>query len=261
MVQRKGAGQVQSLAQQERPEANHLQEASAQAKKPARKRGAGAVVHETVNGSAELNPVPSQLQPEPEPVTHASAESRFDTRLPDSCRILKKYPNRRLYDTHTSAYITLADVKEMVLSSTDFVVRDAKSGEDLTRSILLQIILEEETGGVPLFSSQALAHIIRFYGHSMQSMMGSYLEKNLQILTEFQTRLADQAVGLYDPRLLGADAWAKMLASGPATAGMPQMMGSVLGQSTTALSQMQEQLNKQAQTLFAGFLGLKPPRE
>ncbi|MDB6002808.1 MAG: polyhydroxyalkanoate biosynthesis repressor PhaR, partial [Rhizobacter sp.] len=79
-------------------------------------------------------------------------------------RILKKYPNRRLYDTRHSTYITLADVKQMVLEGQDFVVRDAKTSDDLTRSILLQIILEEETGGVPLFSSQMLAQLIRFYG-------------------------------------------------------------------------------------------------
>ena len=83
-------------------------------------------------------------------------------------RVLKKYPNRRLYDTETSSYITLADVKKMVLGGQEFVVRDAKTTDDLTRSILLQIILEEETGGVPMFSTQMLAQIIRFYGHAMR---------------------------------------------------------------------------------------------
>ena len=77
----------------------------------------------------------------------------------DSLRVLKKYPNRRLYDTRTSSYITLADVKQMVLVGEAFEVRDAKTGDDLTRSILLQIILEEETGGMPMFSSQMLAQI------------------------------------------------------------------------------------------------------
>ncbi len=96
---------------------------------------------------------------------------------PDGPRVLKKYPNRRLYDTRSSSYITLADVKDMVLKVEDFEVRDAKTGEDLTRSILLQIILDEESGGVPMFSAQMLAQIIRFYGHSMQAMMGTLLEK------------------------------------------------------------------------------------
>ena len=86
-------------------------------------------------------------------------------------RIIKKYPNRRLYDTETSAYITLAEVKDLVLQYKDFQVLDAKTGEDLTRAILLQIILEEESGGVPMFSSSMLANIIRYYGHAMQGLM------------------------------------------------------------------------------------------
>src|SRR5690606_13541044 len=81
-------------------------------------------------------------------------------------RIIKKYPNRRLYDTDTSSYITLAEVKALVMDNEPFVVRDAKSNDDLTRSILLQIILEEETAGVPIFTEQVLANIIRFYGHA-----------------------------------------------------------------------------------------------
>jgi len=103
-------------------------------------------------------------------------------------RLIKKYPNRRLYDTQMSAYITLADVKQLVLDSENFKVVDAKSNDDLTRSILLQIILEEEAGGTPLFSSQMLAHMIRFYGHAMQGMMGTYMEKTLQAFVEVQER-------------------------------------------------------------------------
>lgn len=95
-------------------------------------------------------------------------------------RVLKKYPNRRLYDTQTSSYIKLADVKRMVLDGVDFEVQDAKTQEDLTRSILLQIILEEETGGVPMFSTNSLAQIIRFYGHAMQGVMGGLLERQMQ---------------------------------------------------------------------------------
>src|SRR5450631_2956941 len=126
-------------------------------------------------------------------------------------RILKKYPNRRLYDTEVSSYITLAEVKAMVLQGVDFEVRDAKTGEDLTRSILLQIILEEETGGVPMFSAGMLSQIIRFYGHAMQGMMGSYLEKNLQTFTDIQGRLAQQSKGLYDPKAQSPELWAQFL--------------------------------------------------
>src|SRR6478736_5141385 len=106
-------------------------------------------------------------------------------------RILKKYPNRRLYDTQTSSYITLADVKKMVLTGEDFVVRDAKTTDDLTSSILLQII--------------------RFYGHAMQGMMGSYLEKNLQTFTDIQGKLADQSKGLYDPKVMSPELWTQFL--------------------------------------------------
>jgi polyhydroxyalkanoate synthesis repressor PhaR len=95
-------------------------------------------------------------------------------------RVIKKYPNRRLYDTSTSSYVALADVKQLVMKQASFRVLDAKSGEDLTRSILLQIILEHESEGAPILTEQVLANIIRFYGHSMQGFMGSYLEKNVQ---------------------------------------------------------------------------------
>ena len=95
-------------------------------------------------------------------------------------RVIKKYPNRRLYDTASSSYVALADIKQLVMHHTPFRVVDAKSGEDLTRSILLQIILEHEAEGAPILTEQVLANIIRFYGHSMQGFMGSFLEKNVQ---------------------------------------------------------------------------------
>jgi polyhydroxyalkanoate synthesis repressor PhaR len=169
-------------------------------------------------------------------------------------RILKKYPNRRLYDTEISSYITLTDVKAMVLSGQAFEVRDAKTGEDLTRSILLQIILEEETGGVPLFSTGMLSQIIRFYGHAMQGMMGSYLEKNLQTFTDIQGRLAEQSKGLYgpaDPKTQSPEMWAQFLnGQAPVVQGM---MGNYLEQSRHMFVQMQEQMSKQATTLFPGL--------
>jgi polyhydroxyalkanoate synthesis repressor PhaR len=107
---------------------------------------------------------------------------------PNAQRVIKKYPNRRLYDTDTSSYITLAEVKQLVMGNEPVVVKDAKTGEDLTRSILLQIILEEEAGGAPMFSEAVLANIIRFYGHAMQGYMGSYLEKNVQMFSDFLSR-------------------------------------------------------------------------
>ena len=110
-------------------------------------------------------------------------------------RVIKKYPNRRLYDTDTSSYITLAEIKQLVMNSESFVVRDAKTGDDLTRSILLQIILEEEAHGSPMFTAPVLSHIIRFYGHAMQGMMGGYLEKNMQALMDLQTPMVQGVMG------------------------------------------------------------------
>jgi polyhydroxyalkanoate synthesis repressor PhaR len=166
-------------------------------------------------------------------------------------RVLKKYPNRRLYDTQTSSYITLADVKEMVLDAQEFEVRDAKTGDDITRSILLQIILEEETGGVPMFSSQMLAQIIRFYGHAMQGMMGAYLEKNLQVFVDIQNRVAEQSKSLYDAKNFTPETWAQLLAG--QTPLVQGLMGNYLDQSRKLFLQMQEQLEKQAGTIFPGF--------
>ena len=110
-------------------------------------------------------------------------------------RVIKKYPNRRLYDTDTSSYITLAEIKQLVMDNEPCTVVDAKTGEDLTRSILLQIILEEEANGTPMFTAPVLAHIIRFYGHAMQGLMGGYLEKNMQALMEMQAPLVQGTMG------------------------------------------------------------------
>lgn len=167
-----------------------------------------------------------------------------------SPRVLKKYPNRRLYDTYTSSYITLADVKKMVLAAQPFVVRDAKSSEDLTRSILLQIILEEETGGVPMFSAPMLAQIIRFYGGASQVLMGSFLEKNLQTFSDIQSRMADQS------KVISPELWTQFL-NGQAPTAVQGMMTAYLDQSRAMFQQMQEQMAKQAETFFPGFT---PPK-
>src|SRR4026208_1818078 len=101
-------------------------------------------------------------------------------------RLIKKYPNRRLYDTKTSSYITLVDVKQMVVKQEDFQGIDAKSGDDLTRQILLQIILEEASAGGPTVSSDLLSQMIRSYGSAMQGFMGTYLEKNVEAFQQLQ---------------------------------------------------------------------------
>lgn len=107
-------------------------------------------------------------------------------------RIIKKYPNRRLYDTVESKYITLADVRGLVLENVAFCVKDQKSGEDITRSILLQIISEQEGCGEPIFSTDALTQIIRFYGDTVQGVAASFLEQSLSLFSEQQKRFHAQ---------------------------------------------------------------------
>ncbi|WP_449370241.1 polyhydroxyalkanoate synthesis repressor PhaR [Thiomonas sp.] len=169
-------------------------------------------------------------------------------------RIIKKYPNRRLYDSEASAYITLSDVKQLVMDGVRFVVQDAKTGEDLTRSILLQIILEEESGGLPMFSSVMLEQIIRFYGHAMQGMMGSYLEKNVQAFIDIQNKLAEQSRGVYDNAALNPEAWTQFLnVQSPM---LQNMLGNYLEQSKNLYMQMQEQMQEQARQMLGAF---QPP--
>jgi polyhydroxyalkanoate synthesis repressor PhaR len=172
--------------------------------------------------------------------------------MSEPTRIIKKYPNRRLYDTETSSYITLADVKKLVLDQVDFRVEDAKSKEDLTRSILLQIILEEESAGAPMFSSDMLSQIIRFYGNAMQGMMGSYLEKNIHTFIDIQKRLKDQSRQLYGQNpMLGSEAWSEFVKmQGPAIQGL---MSRYLEQSASAFMDMQNQLQAQTRNLFGSF--------
>ena len=172
------------------------------------------------------------------------------TQSPSAVRLIKKYPNRRLYDTQTSAYITLADVKQLVLDNEVFQVVDAKSGEELTRSILLQIILEEETAGIPMFSATALSQIIRFYGHAMQGVMGAFLEKNILAFMEIQERMAEQSKGLYGQQL-GPEAWAQFMSV--QTPVLQNMMSNYIDQSKAVFVQMQDQMQDQARNMFSAF--------
>ncbi|MCP4407734.1 MAG: polyhydroxyalkanoate synthesis repressor PhaR [Gammaproteobacteria bacterium] len=107
-------------------------------------------------------------------------------------RVIKKYPNRRLYDTEFSRYITISDVRELVVKKIDIAVIDTHTKEDLTRSVLLQIITEQESGGKPIFTTEILSTIIRFYGESFQGMLSRYLEKSLTLFVEQQTQLQGQ---------------------------------------------------------------------
>jgi polyhydroxyalkanoate synthesis repressor PhaR len=128
------------------------------------------------------------------------SETRGDTR--SDLRVVKKYPNRRLYDTVESRYITLADIRRLVMDKVDFVVIDKKSQEDITRSILLQVIADQEHAGEPLMSQDFLSQIIRSYGGAMQSVVGSYLEQSLKLLSSQQQQMREHMRGV-----MGNDAY------------------------------------------------------
>lgn len=129
---------------------------------------------------------------------------RASTPMPKP-RVIKKYPNRRLYDTEISSYITLEDVRQLIVDGEEVEVRDAKTGEDLSRSVLLQIISEHEEKGSPMFSTQLLSQVIRFYGDSLQGFMGSYLERSMQLFLDQQHQFRSQL-----NNLLGKTPWSML---------------------------------------------------
>jgi polyhydroxyalkanoate synthesis repressor PhaR len=167
-------------------------------------------------------------------------------------RTIKKYPNRRLYDTANSGYITLADVKQMVLEGIEFRVVDAKTNDDLTRAILLQIILDEESGGMPMFSSEMLAQMIRFYGTAQQTIIGQYIEQNVQAFLAIQKKLQEQAKQVYgDKMLLTPELWKQfMQMQAPAMQGM---LGNYLEQSARLFMDMQQRMQDQTRGIFSAF--------
>jgi polyhydroxyalkanoate synthesis repressor PhaR len=178
----------------------------------------------------------------------AMTKSKKAEASPGADRVIKKYPNRRLYDTTTSTYITLADIKQLVMKQEGFAVQDAKTGEDLTRSILLQIILEEESMGTPMFTTPVLSNIIRFYGQTMQGFMGGYLEKNIQALQDVQSQLTEES------KVMTPEMWTQFM-----NMQAPNLQGMIsqnLEQSKNLFVQMQEQMQKQTEQMLGSF-GLK----
>ncbi|NJM32588.1 MAG: polyhydroxyalkanoate synthesis repressor PhaR [Limnobacter sp.] len=172
--------------------------------------------------------------------------------MAEETRLIKKYPNRRLYDTQTSSYITLGDVKQLVLDNESFQVVDAKSGEDLTRSILLQIILDEETCGAPIFTSNMLSHIIRFYGNAMQNIMGPFLEQNFQAITDIQSKFQEQGKGMVDGKqFANPELWAQFMTV--QTPMIQSMMSNYIEQSKNMFVSMQDQFQDQTRNLFSNF--------
>jgi polyhydroxyalkanoate synthesis repressor PhaR len=160
-------------------------------------------------GSHRAGPAPHDLRHSTPPVAtraalrHARDLTRGLQRM--AVRVIKKYPNRRLYDTEISSYITIEDVRQLIVEGEDFEVRDAKSGDDLTRQVLLQIIAEHEQDGEPMLSTQLLSQIIRFYGDSLQGFMGNYLERSMQMFMEQQQQFRQQMGGM-----LGQTPWTMM---------------------------------------------------
>lgn len=117
--------------------------------------------------------------------------------------IIKKYANRRLYDTARSAYVTLDDLSAMVHDGTDFIVQDAKTGEDLTHSVLTQIIFEQEAQGEHLLPVDFLRQLIRFYGDSMQSVVPGFLDMSMNSLAQGRERFAEQMGETFSKAPLG----------------------------------------------------------
>jgi len=162
--------------------------------------------------AVETRPVQSSELPRgasmSEPRNETRNESRAGARTEPTSearaepRVIKKYPNRRLYDTVESRYITLADIRRLVMDKVDFLVIDKKSQEDITRSILLQVIAEQEHAGEPLMSQDFLSQVIRSYGGAMQNFVGSYLEQSLKLLSTQQQQLREQM-----RNMMGSDAY------------------------------------------------------
>jgi polyhydroxyalkanoate synthesis repressor PhaR len=164
---------------------------------------------------------------------------------PSEGRVIKKYPNRRLYDTQTSTYVTLSDIKKLVMAQERFHVIDAKTNENLTRSILMQIILEEESAGTPLFSTEALSQMIRFYGHSLQGMMSPFLEKNLSGFIDMQNQFTAQSKQM--GQAMTPESWMKFMQQQS-----PETLGSMSGYMEQG-KKFFEQMQSQTTNLFGSF--------
>ena len=152
---------------------------------------------------------------------------KLEHAMSDAVRIIKKYPNRRLYDTVESRYITLADIRKLVLERIEFTVVDKKTQEDITRAILLQVISEQEQTPETLMSRDFLAQIIRSYGSNMQGVVGSYLEQSLKLFNSQQREIRDRVVRqvLHGPRIHGHRGVAGGHRNGSGLRGQPVQLG------------------------------------
>jgi len=171
-------------------------------------------------------------------------------RRKNEMRLIKKYQNRRLYDTATSTYIILEDIKQIIVEGDMVQVIDVKTGAEVTRSVLLQIILEEEVNGVPMFSNEFLFQIIRFYGKSFQSSLSPFLEQGVDLFKKMQKQFYEQIRDSYGKERLpsGAGLWSEFMSQqGPQLEGM---IKDYVQNNTNAFLKVQEQLQKQTENVF-----------
>ncbi len=172
-------------------------------------------------------------------------------RKKNDIRIIKKYQNRRLYDTATSTYIILEDIKQIIVDGDTVQVVDVKTNEDVTRSVLLQIILEEEVNGMPMFSNDFLFQIIRFYGKSFQPSLSPFLEQGIDLFKKMQKQFYGQIQYAYGKDHLpsGVELWREfMTQQGPQ---LEDMIKDYVENNTNAFLKVQEQLQKQTENIFS----------
>jgi polyhydroxyalkanoate synthesis repressor PhaR len=157
-------------------------------------------------------------------------------------RIIKKYQNRRLYDTATSTYVILEDIKQMIMDGEQIKVIDIKTEQDVTRSVLLQIILEEEVNGIPMFSNDFMFQIIRFYGKAFQPSLSPFLEHGVELFKKMQKQFYEQIRDVYGKERLssGVVLWKEfMQQQGPV---IEDAIKDHIQSSTDAFLKMQEQI-------------------
>lgn len=171
-------------------------------------------------------------------------------------RVIKKYQNRRLYDTATSTYIVLEDIKQMIVDGEIIKVVDLKTESDVTRSVLLQIILEEEANSTPIFSDEFLLQIIRFYGKAFQPAISPFLEQSIMMLRQTQKRFYTQLKATHPKESISSsfEMWKEFWNNnGPS---VQQNIFEYLSASTNKFIQMQEDVQEQFQSQTESFLNM-----
>ena len=166
------------------------------------------------------------------------------------CRVIKKYQNRRLYDVATSTYIIFEDIKQMIIEGETISVVDVKTNEDVTRSVLLQIILEEEVNGVPMFSNEFMFQIIRFYGKAFQPSLSPFLEHGVDLFKRMQKNFYEQIKEVYGKEKLSSrvDLWQEFINNqGPQ---LENTIRDYIQNNTSVFLKMQENLREQAENIL-----------